>query len=132
MNTTDENEHHDTAVQRAAAATASWKDAARLQRRATPDHAEFYALAGEIVETLYSLDDLVRVLARQVDRYERTQRERGQQVYDDSRGGVDPTVRLSGACDDLQMLVDGLSVAVRPANAFWSAIGHIGVEDATS
>ena len=59
------------------AGTAAWEDAVRLQRWATADHADFYALAGEMVATLYALDDLAQVLGRQVAGYADTQRARG-------------------------------------------------------
>jgi hypothetical protein len=101
MNTTDDHTStdgtgQDTAAGRAERGTAGWEDAVRLQRWATPDHADFYALAGEIVATLYALDDLGQVLGRQVAAYAQTAQERGRVVYDDTRQ-VDPVERLQTA-----------------------------------
>jgi hypothetical protein len=110
------------AVTRANAGAAAWEDAVRLQRWAAPDHAEFYALAGEVVRTLWALDDLARVLGRQVSGYGR-----GRAVYDDTHE-VDPQARLTDAVAELAQLSNALVVAERAANRFWSAIGHIGVE----
>ena len=129
MNTTQDNTSReggagslDTAAARAERGTAGWEDAARLQRWATADHADFYALAGEVVRTLDALDDLARVLGRQVAGYAQ-----GRAVYDDTRE-VDPRVRLTDAVAELAQLSNALFVAERAANRFWSAIGHIGVD----
>ena len=136
MNTTDtptsndEAERDAQAVRRAEAGTSGWDDACRLQRWATPDHADFYALAGEIVSTLHGLEDLARVLGRQVAGYARAQQNRGQRVYDDTRQ-KDPQHRLAEAATELDILADRLRSAERAANSFWSTIGHIGVEDVT-
>jgi hypothetical protein len=122
MNTTDDNTDRDTAPGRAEAGTAGWEDAVRLQRWATPDHADFYALAGEIVATLHALDDLAQVVRRQVTGYGR-----GRSLYDDTRE-VDPAERLTEAAVELGRLAEYVQAAQAPANRFWSAIGHIGVE----
>src|SRR3954471_17174260 len=98
MNATKDIEPDAGAVARAEAGVNGWEDAVRLQRWATPDHADFYALAGEIVSTLYALDDLAQVLRRQVAAYEQ-----GRRIYDDTRR-FDPAVRLAEAVADL----DGL------------------------
>src|SRR3954465_12716555 len=86
------------AVARAEAGIAGWEDAVRLQRWAIPDHADFYALAGEIVASLYALEDLAQVLNKQVSRYGQ-----GQRVYDDTRA-VDPAERLGVAAAALREL----------------------------
>ena len=117
------------AVRRAEAGTGGWEDAVRLQRWATPDHADFYALAGEMVATLHALDDLAQLLRRQVAGYARTQQDRGRRLYDDTRQ-VDPAERLQTAVIALQELRSGASTAADWANTFWSAIGHIGTEEA--
>jgi hypothetical protein len=117
------------AVRRADAGTGGWEDAVRLQRWATPDHADFYALAGEMVATLRALDDLAQLLHRQVAGYARTQQDRGRWLYDDTRE-VDPAERLQTAVIALQELRSGASRAADRANTFWSAIGHIGTEEA--
>jgi len=112
----------DTAVRLAEAGTAEWEDAVRLQRWATPGHADFYALAGEMVSTLYALEDLAQVLGRQVSGYGR-----GRRLYDDTRQ-VDPAERLQVAASALQELHLLASSAADRANRFWTAIGHIGVD----
>ena len=111
------------ALRSAEAAATAWKQAVEHQQDATPRHADFYALAGEMVATLYALDDLSVVLARQVGRYGE-----GRALYDDTRT-VDPAARLVEAVECLRAVRVGLSTTTAAANAFWSAIGHIGVED---
>lgn len=128
MNTTDDNTSGDTAASRAEAGSTSWEDAVRLQRWATPAHADFYALAGEVVTTLHALDDLTVVLGRQVAGYAAANDERGQVVYDDTRE-IDPVERLGVAGVALEELRSMVVSAEAWANQFWSAIGHIGVED---
>ncbi len=118
------------AVLRAEAGTGGWEDAVRLQRWAAPNHADFYALGCEMVATLHALEDLTRVLGRQVAGYTAAQRARGRQVYDDTRQ-IDPRYRLAEAGADLGVLGDRLRSAERAANSFWSAVGHIGTEDVT-
>ena len=93
-------------MRRAEAGTGGWEDAVRLQRWATPDHADFYALAGEMVATLRALDDLARLLRRQVAGYARTQQDRGRRLYDDTRQ-VDPAERLQTAVIALEELRSG-------------------------
>ena len=122
MNATDDNTDRDTAAGRAEQGTAGWEDAARLQRWAAPDHADFYALAAEIVATLHALDDLSHVVRRQVTGYGQ-----GPQLYDDTHE-IDPASRLTEAAVELGRLTEYLQAAQKPANRFWSAIGHIGVE----
>src|SRR5690349_16080750 len=85
----------DTAARRAETGTAAWEDAVRLQRWATPEHGDFYVLAGEVVATLAALDDLAQVLHRQVSGYGQSRR-----LYDDTRQ-VDPTARLADAALEL-------------------------------
>jgi hypothetical protein len=127
MNSTDENTSRDTgqetAAGRAEAGTGGWEDAVRLQRWATPDHVAFYALGGEVVSTLYALDDLAQVLVRQVAGYGQ-----GRRLYDDTRQ-VDPQSRLADAVGELAVLAGQLGDAARTANRFFSAVGHIGVEE---
>ena len=110
------------AVARAEGGVAGWEDAVRLQRWAIPDHADFYALAGEIVATLHALEDLAHILARQIAGYGH-----GRVLYDDTRH-VDPAQRLLAAGSAMQALHGAVSVAAGWANEFWSAVGHIGVE----
>jgi hypothetical protein len=128
MNTTDDSTRSDTAGSRAEAGTTAWEDAVRLQRWATPDHADFYVLAGEMVATLSALDDLAYMVGRQVAGYAAAQQARGRRVYDDTRQ-IDPMVRLASAVEALAEGREALSVATRSVNEFWSAVGHIGTED---
>ncbi|MBN9100517.1 MAG: hypothetical protein J0I49_20725 [Pseudonocardia sp.] len=108
------------AVQRAETGAEAWCEVVRAQLAAIPDHADFYALAGEMVETLRVLDSLAGVMARQVMSYGT-----GRAVYDDA--GSDPAHRLRSAVLALAEVRDGLARAERAANQFWSAIGHVGV-----
>ncbi len=128
--TAEHDTHENPAAQRAEAGATAWRDAARLQLSATPDHADFYALAGEMVATLHALDDLVRVLRGQVAGYVQAQRLRDRTVYDDTRT-VDPAERLEVAVVQLDEVTSATVTATNWVNLFWSAIGHIGVEDVT-
>ena len=115
-------------VARAESGSAGWREAARLQLRASARHEDFYGLAGELVTTLHALDDLVGVLARQVACYGSTARG---VVYDDSRHErrpVDPTMRLRQAAGHLDHARAVLVDAAGAVTAAWSAIGHIGVD----
>ncbi|WP_311554038.1 hypothetical protein [Pseudonocardia charpentierae] len=115
----DDRPHARVAAEEAAE---RWADVVRLQRWADPDHADFYALAAEIMATLQALDDLAHVLRRQVTGYGQ-----GRTLYDDTRQ-VDPATRLTESTVELGRLVEYLQAAQAPANRFWSAIGHVGVE----
>lgn len=111
------------AIRHAEAGAEAWRSAVHAQWSAAPDHTDFYALAAEIVPTLHSLQDLANVLRRQVTGYAQ-----GRSVYDDTRT-VDPAVRLAEAGEALALVRDALGVAQVQAKAFWSSVGHIGVED---
>jgi hypothetical protein len=113
----------DTPVARAGTGTGGWEDAVRLQRWADADHGDFYALAGEVVATLYALEDLASVLERQVARYGQ-----GRVLYDDTRQ-VDPADRLQAAVHALQGLHDTVVAAGGRAEQFFTAIGHLGVDN---
>lgn len=110
------------AVAHAEAGTDAWRAAARHQLPATADHADFYALACEVVTTLGALDDLFRVLRSQVAGYAQ-----GRSVYDDT-GRVSATRRLQQAVSAIEATQTRLAQTYEAANEFWSAIGHIGVE----
>lgn len=116
------DEQRSPALDRAAEGTDGWEQVVRHQRHATPDHADFYALAGEIVTTLHAFDDLAAVLAEQVATYAE-----GRPVYDDTRT-VDPAARLAEATSLLHDTRTGVRAAAQAANRFWSAISHIGTE----
>jgi hypothetical protein len=124
MSTLDDGDTRPRAVRSAEAAATAWAETVQHQQQAIPRHADFYALAGELVATLYSLDDLTVVLAAQVGAYGQ-----GRAVYDDTRA-VDPAARLAEAVQRLRDVRAALEPAAAEANAFWSAIGHIGVEEA--
>lgn len=111
------------AVVAAEAATAQWRAAAVAQRAASPDHGDFYALAAELTTTLNALHELTTTLARQVAEYGQ-----GRAVYDDTRE-LDPHLRLAEAAEHLAATGCHLRRASDTANAYWSAIGHIGIED---
>src|SRR3954470_17556749 len=112
MNPAENSTHDNPAAQRAEAGTAGWEDAVRLQRWATPDHADFYALAGELDATLRAPDDLTQVLQRQVARYGD-----GRRLYDDTHQG-DPAGRLVEATAELHDLMQYLHAAQVPINRF--------------
>lgn len=107
----------------AAVGTQAWEVTVDRQRSAVADHVEFYALAAEAVSTLHALENLTRVLSRQVDGYGH-----GRRLRDDS-GSVDPAVRLAQAVADLDAMESRLRHAAQAANQFWSGIGHIAVDE---
>jgi hypothetical protein len=92
------------------------------QREATPDHSDFYGLAGEVVATARSLQAMCRLLSRQVTGYGQ-----GRVLRDDA--GADPVRRLEIAAEHLDELGGLLARAERVADQYWSQIGHIGVEE---
>ena len=110
------------ALRSAETAATAWAETVEHQLEAPPRHADFYALAGEMVATLNALDDLSVLLARQVGRYGQ-----GRALYDDTHT-TDPADRLTEAVDHLRSMRAGLVTASAAANGFWSAVGHIGVE----
>ena len=116
------------AVQQAEAGALAWRAVVHAQQSAPLDHSDFYDLAGYVVDTLAAVESLARLLAAQVARYAEVQPD-GQAVYDDTRT-VDPGVRLHDAVLDLEHLADSAAHGRGDANRFWSAISHIGVEDA--
>jgi hypothetical protein len=114
------------AIQRAESGADAWREALNAHRAANPDHSDFYALAGEMVETLRMLDAVAGVLARHVGGYHAGHGDgAGREVYDDE--GANPAHRLRAAVLALAETRHGLAGAERAANRFWSAIGHIGV-----
>jgi hypothetical protein len=103
-------------------ASSLWRLAVLGQQEAAAGQAEFYAVAGELVATLRALEALTSVLARQVAGYGR-----GRILRDDE--GLAPGVRLADAVVLLGYSGKSLAQAQAAANEFWSAIGHIAVED---
>jgi hypothetical protein len=110
------------AVEAAEAGAGQWRAAVVAQRSATPDHTDFYGIAGELVATLRALEALTRVLGEQVAGYGL-----GRVLRDDEND--DPAVRLADAADELARTRALVALAERTANGFWSEIGHIAVED---
>lgn len=110
------------AVRHAQLGEEAWRAVAAAQLTASPNHSDFYDLAGCLSPTLYTLMDLANVLAHQVAGY-------GQDrpVYDDTRT-VDPQARLARAAAELRAMRDALATARGHAERFWSEIAHVGVE----
>lgn len=100
----------------------AWRAVVHEQLGAEPDHGEFYAIAGELVDTLRSLESLAGVLSRQVGAYGE-----GRLLRDDE--GQDLGWRLGSALEALATARECLIGAERRVNRFWSAVGHIAVED---
>lgn len=94
----------------------------QVQRAVAPEHGEFYALAGELVDTLRSLTDLVTLLAGQVSRYGHGR------VLRDDEAGHDPAGRLDTAWTLAAQVGDEVGRAEGTAGRFWSTIGHLGLE----
>ncbi len=112
------------AVARAETGSKAWRAAARQQLGAVADHADFYALGGEVVTTLHALDDLFGVLRRQVGGYGE-----GRCLYDDT-GRISAVGRLQEAVSAIEVAQTRIAETDQLVNAFWSAIGHIGVRHA--
>jgi hypothetical protein len=101
-----------------------WATAAQVQRMTRSealDHAVFSDVAAELVATLRSLEDLADTLARQSAGYGT-----GRRLRDDT--GADPAARLGRAMAEATALRLDLAAAVRDAERFFSAVGHIGLE----
>ncbi|MBN9113178.1 MAG: hypothetical protein J0I34_30885 [Pseudonocardia sp.] len=113
------------AVRQAEAGAQAWRAVVHAQGSADPEHADFYAIAGELVDTLAAVAALAEVLARQVEQYGE-----GRPVYDDSRV-VDPHELLYAAAADMHELAVRAREADRVVNTFWSRISHIGVDNTT-
>lgn len=112
----------ENATASAARAAEEWRTAVLRQRWATPDHSDFYAFGGELVDGLMAVQNLANVLRGQVAGYAD-----GRRLYDDTYE-IEPALRLAEAADDLAQLGAALGTAIRAANRFWSSIGHIGEE----
>ena len=111
------------AVEHAQAGARAWRSAVHAQLAATPDHVDFYAVTGEVVETLRSLSGLAGLLVGQVATYGRGR------VLRDDVPGHDPAERLAIASSWAAQLQHDLDHAERTANQFWNEISHIAVED---
>ncbi len=133
------SQHHDPrpydderteAVRHADAGAQAWRAVVHAQQVTTPDHADFYSLAGALVDTFAAVESLTRVLAAQIERYP-DRLPIGRRVYDDTRT-TDPRVRLNEALAALHDVARHSRGGAEWANRFWSAIGHVGVEDAAA
>ena len=107
----------ETGAQWWACATASL----HLRLRGSLSHADLHDLAGELVTTLQALEGLTSALARHTEAYA----ERGDLRDDED---ADPTARLELGVAEVREVGRLLGTALRPANAFWSAVGHIGLQ----
>jgi hypothetical protein len=113
------------AIQHAIHGADAWRSVVHAQLAATSDHGDFYALAGEVVETLRCLESLAGLLTNQVASYGR-----GRTLRDDE-AGHDPTERLAVASSWAGHLRHCCQQAERAANQFWSEVGHIAVEESS-
>lgn len=93
----------------------------RIERTADPEHGEWYRIAGEMVGTLRALQGMASLLRDRVTRYDEDRI-----VRDDE--GRDPAARLDECNAQLIELEAVLVSADSAANAFWSSVGHVGVE----
>lgn len=121
MSPHDDSSGRSAAVVHAEIGGDSWRSVAHAQRSATPDHSDWYAITGELVDTLRCLAAVATVLVEQVDGYGR-----GRVLRDDA--SIDPAERLAQAWPLGAQLRFEIDRAERTANRFWSEIGHIAVE----
>lgn len=98
-----------------------WEEAVRIERTADPEHGTWYAIAGEMVGTLQALQSMTTLIANRLASYDE-----GRTVLDDE--GRDPAARLDECNAQLTELEAILLSADSAANAFWSSVGHVGVE----
>ncbi|MEJ3652043.1 hypothetical protein WEH80_03400 [Actinomycetes bacterium KLBMP 9759] len=110
------------AVMQAQTGATSWRSAVNSQQQADSDHGDWYAIAGEMVDTLRCLSSLTTVLAQQIGGY-------GQgRVLRDDDPTVDPAERITDTVRRAEWLRAHLDIAERSADDLWSLIGHIAVE----
>ena len=119
---THANDGSAAAVQHATNGANSWSSAVHAQQSATPEHSDWYAITGEITDTLRCLAALAAVLARQINTYGA-----GRVLRDDA--GAHPDERLAAARTSAYELRAHLDAADHVANRFWNEISHIAVED---
>lgn len=111
------------AVRFADAGSLAWQRVVHTQRLSHPDHADFYALAGELVDTLRALDALAGLLAGQTADYPGTVTAAGGHVDDDEWAPAGHRIR--SAVLALAETRQALSAAERAAGTYWSAISHV-------
>jgi len=113
---------HPVSVQFAEQGANTWRSAVHAQLAATPNHADLYAITGEIVDTLRSLESLARLTGRQVAGYG------DDHVLRDDEPGHDPAERLVEVGHQAEQLANVVATAERIANLLWSEISHIAIE----
>ncbi|WP_281689919.1 hypothetical protein [Pseudonocardia thermophila] len=118
MNTDD----RPVAIKHAEHGADTWRSAVHAQLAAAPDHSDFYAITGEIVDTLRSLESLARLIGRQVAGYG------DDHVLRDDEPGHDPAERIAAGAHHAEQLAGAIATAERMANLLWSEIGHIAIE----
>ena len=119
---THDNDGHTAAVQHATAGAESWRSAVDNQQAAAADHSDWYAITGEVVDTLRSMAVLAATFASQVATYGRGR------VMRDDEPGHDPAERLAIASSWAAQVQHDIDHAERTANRFWNEISHIAVE----
>ncbi len=124
--TSHEPDGRSVAVRCADTGSRAWRQVLEAQRMAAPDHSDFYAVVGELVETLRNLDGLTGLLARQVADYPNTMIAAGRRLYDDE--GANPEHRVRAAVLALAETRAALSAAERAATQLFAQLSHIGTE----
>jgi hypothetical protein len=122
MSTDNDSSGRRVAVVHAEIGGDSWRSVVHAQGVATPDHGDWYAITGELIDTLRCLSTLASIFSRQVAAYGR-----GRVVRDDE-AGHDPAERLAIASSWAAQLSYELDRTERTANRFWTEVGHIAVE----
>ncbi|OLT01439.1 hypothetical protein BJF90_32010 [Pseudonocardia sp. CNS-004] len=122
MSTDNDSSGRPVAVVHAEIGGDSWRSVVHAQGAAAPDHSDWYAITGEVVDTLRCLSTLAGIFNRQVAAYGRDR------VVRDDEPGHDPAERLAIASSWAAQLSHELDRTERTANMFWSEVGHIAVE----
>lgn len=98
-----------------------WEEAVRIERTADPEHGAWYTIAGEMVGTLRALQSMTTLIADRLASYDEDRI-----LRDDE--GHEPAARLDECNARLTELEAILGSADSAADAFWSSVGHVGVE----
>jgi len=122
MNTNDDRYGRPAAVVQAEHGGVAWRSVVHAQLSANVDHGDWYSITAEMVDTLRSLASLATVFAQQIAHYGESKA-----LRDDA--GMDPAERLAAASARAAELRIELDRTERVANAFWSEISHIAVEE---
>lgn len=118
---TNEIDDRPTAVTQASVGAAAWRQVVHAQLVARPAHADWYAITGEVMDTLRAMASLAGVLVGQIGNYGE-----GRVLRDDA--GADPVERLAYACSWAARLQHELDRAEQAADYLLSEVGHIAVE----